>query len=134
MTEVARMPVVQGDPEESAAPDALPAFLIDEELELELGPGSRTIVVSDLHLPVVATPTSTAVADELAGLLASVDGPAVFVIAGDGFEMLAGPPEVDRILDSHPQFAAATAELTINVLRSIGAALLYTRNAPQAKP
>jgi lysylphosphatidylglycerol synthetase-like protein (DUF2156 family)/UDP-2,3-diacylglucosamine pyrophosphatase LpxH len=110
LTEVARMPVVQGDPEESAAPDALPAFLIDEELELELGPGSRTIVVSDLHLPVVATPTSTAVADELAGLLASVDGPAVFVIAGDGFEMLAGPPEVDRILDSHPQFAAATAE------------------------
>ncbi len=110
MTEVARLPDLRRDPDEAVAPDGWAAFLIDEEIEIELGPDSRTIVVSDLHLPVVATPTSTAVADELAGLLGSVQGPAVFVIAGDGFEMLAGPPEVDRILDAHPRFAAATAE------------------------
>ena len=32
-----------------------------------------------------------------------------FVIAGDGFEMLAGPPDVDAILDAHPQFTEAVA-------------------------
>ncbi|MGO8870757.1 MAG: phosphatidylglycerol lysyltransferase domain-containing protein [Acidimicrobiales bacterium] len=87
----------------------LPIFLIDEEFELELPPGSRTVVVSDLHLPAVATPVSTSVADGLAGVLAGMTGPAAFVIAGDGFEMLAGPPDVAKILDAHPQFVAAVA-------------------------
>ena len=51
----------------------------------------------------VATPTSTEVADEIGRASArAVSGPADFVIAGDGFEMLAGPPDVGRILDAHP--------------------------------
>ena len=83
--------------------------LIAEELELELPPGSHTVVVSDLHLPAVATPTSTAVATELAAVLGDATGPAAFVVAGDGFEMLAGPPDVGKILDAHPQFAGAAA-------------------------
>ena len=36
-------------------------------------------------------------------------GPGAFVIAGDGFEMLAGPPDLGRILDAHPQFTEAVA-------------------------
>jgi hypothetical protein len=63
-----------------AAEGELPAFLIDEELELTLPPGSRTVVVSDLHLPAVATTTSTSVADELADVLLGMTGPAAFVI------------------------------------------------------
>ena len=78
-------------------------------IELELPEGSRTVLVSDLHLPAVATPTSTAVADEIAAVLGECPGPAAFVIAGDGFEMLAGPPDVGRILDAHPQFTEAVA-------------------------
>ncbi len=92
-----------------AGDGTLPASLIAEEVEIELPVGSRTVVVSDLHLPTVPTVTSTTVADELAGLLGSMAGPAAFVIAGDGFEMLAGPPEVGRILDVHPQFTEAVA-------------------------
>jgi UDP-2,3-diacylglucosamine pyrophosphatase LpxH len=94
-----------------AAEGLLPAYLIQASIEIELPLGSRTVVVSDLHLPTVATPTptSTAVADELAAVLGESAGPAAFVIAGDGFEMLAGPPEVDKILDAHPQFAGAVA-------------------------
>jgi len=92
-----------------AGDGTLPASLIAEEIEIELPVGSRTVVVSDLHLPTVPTVTSTTVADELAGLLGSMAGPAAFVIAGDGFEMLAGPPEVGRILDVHPQFTEAVA-------------------------
>jgi lysylphosphatidylglycerol synthetase-like protein (DUF2156 family)/UDP-2,3-diacylglucosamine pyrophosphatase LpxH len=90
-----------------AAEGDLPAFLIDEEVELELPAGSRTVVVSDLHLPVVATPTSTSVADELVEVLDSFAGPGAFIIAGDGFEMLAGPPDVAKILDAHPQLTEA---------------------------
>jgi lysylphosphatidylglycerol synthetase-like protein (DUF2156 family)/UDP-2,3-diacylglucosamine pyrophosphatase LpxH len=95
-----------GDPIDGKAP----AVLVAEQIELALGPGSRTLVVSDLHLPAVATPLSTAVADELAATLGGADGPACFVIAGDGFEMLAGPPDIEKILDSHPQFTAAVAD------------------------
>ncbi len=94
---------------DAAEAGTAPLFLMDEQIEIELPPGSRTVVVSDLHLPAVATETSVAVAEELSALLAGMTGPATFVIAGDGFEMLAGPPEVGRILDVHPQFTAAVA-------------------------
>ncbi len=107
MTDVAAAPppaVARGTGDEEA-----PRHAIDEEFELELPVGGRTVVVSDLHLPAVATPTSTAVAEELATVLGGMVGPAAFIIAGDGFEMLAGPPEVDRILDAHPQFTSAVA-------------------------
>ena len=106
-------PIPGRDPATLTADGELPAFLIDEEVDLELPPGSRTVVVSDLHLPVVATPTSTSVADELAGVLDSFAGPGAFIIAGDGFEMLAGPPDVAKILDAHPQ-------LTESVVRFAG--------------
>lgn len=109
-----RMPGPDGSslPDQQLAGDPAevrPTFLIDEEVELELPRGSRTILVSDLHLPTVATPNSTAVADEIAGVLRSCHGPAAFVVAGDGFEMLSGPPDVGRILDAHPQFTEAVA-------------------------
>ena len=90
-------------------PDGVAPFLIDEKVELELPKGSRVVVMSDLHLPAVATPTSSAVADEIAEVLGRCVGPAALVIAGDGFEMLAGPPDVGMILDAHPQFTEAVA-------------------------
>ena len=67
------------------------------------------MVVSDLHLPAAATPTSTAVAADLADLLGAITGPAAFVVAGDGFEMLAGPADVGQILDAYPQLTQAVA-------------------------
>ncbi len=96
--------LVVGAPEEGP-----PVFVCDEHVELELPVRSRTVLVSDLHLPVVATSISTAVADEIAAILGKCHGPAAFVIAGDGFEMLAGPPDVGMILDAHPQFTEAVA-------------------------
>ena len=115
MPEVQAGPVPDGQAHEGAVPvvgvpeGSPPPFLIEERVELELPVRSRTVLVSDLHLPVVATSTSTAVADEIAAVLEKCHGPAAFVIAGDGFEMLAGPPDVDRILDAHPQFTEAVA-------------------------
>ena len=64
-------------------------------------------MVSDLHLTPVASEVSTKAADELAELLSGFAEPGILVIAGDGFEMLAAAPDVDGILDSHPQFTDA---------------------------
>jgi hypothetical protein len=83
---------VTEDLAEEIAIEGLSVSQITEEIEVELPPGSRTVVVSDLHLPAVATDTSRAVAVELAAILTRWTGPGAFVIAGDGFEMLAGPP------------------------------------------
>ena len=93
-------------------PGEAPVLLIAESVELGLPTGSRTVVVSDLHLPVVATETSTSVAEELATVLEGLVGPAAFIIAGDGFEMLAGPADVGRILDAHPRFTDAAARFS----------------------
>jgi len=93
-----------GDLVPATGDETAPMSLFGEAIDLELPDGCRTVVVSDLHLPAVATPTSTTVADELASVLGQCTGPAAFIIAGDGFEMLAGPPDVGRILDAHPQF------------------------------
>ena len=110
MTDLAQASQSEVDEDADLPGGPPPPVLIAEMVELELGPGSRTLVVSDLHLPAVATPLSTSVADELATALAGVDGPACLVVAGDGFEMLAGPPDIAKILDAHPQFTAAVAD------------------------
>ena len=60
------------------------------------------VVVSDLHLGPIASDVSTRAADELAELLNGFREPGVLVIAGDGFEMLAAPPDIAAILDAHP--------------------------------
>ena len=82
-------------------------FFVPDLIELEVGRGGRVIVVSDLHLRPVASAVSTRVAEELSRLLDQFNEPGLLVIAGDGFEMLAEVPAVDRILDAHPQFTSA---------------------------
>jgi lysylphosphatidylglycerol synthetase-like protein (DUF2156 family)/UDP-2,3-diacylglucosamine pyrophosphatase LpxH len=80
---------------------------VPDLIQLEVGQGSRVVVVSDLHLPPVATDVSTRAAGELAQLLDGFREPGILVIAGDGFELLAAAPDVAGILDAHPQFTAA---------------------------
>ena len=82
-------------------------FYVPDVIQLEVGRGSRVVVVSDLHLAPVASEVSTRAADELAALLKGFREPGMLVIAGDGFEMLAAAPDVPAILDSHPQFTDA---------------------------
>jgi lysylphosphatidylglycerol synthetase-like protein (DUF2156 family)/UDP-2,3-diacylglucosamine pyrophosphatase LpxH len=83
------------------------AFYVPDLIQLEVGRGSRVVVVSDLHLAPVASQVSTRAADELAQLLKGFHEPGILVIAGDGFEMLAAAPDIPAILDSHPQFTDA---------------------------
>jgi lysylphosphatidylglycerol synthetase-like protein (DUF2156 family)/UDP-2,3-diacylglucosamine pyrophosphatase LpxH len=104
--------VIDQNPDGAAesAPDADPAsdaFFVPDLIRLEVGRGSRVVVVSDLHLTPAASEVSTRAADELAELLAGFREPGMLVIAGDGFEMLAAAPDIAGILDSHPQFTEA---------------------------
>jgi len=106
------LPIIEADWDGAAdgATDARRApagFFVPDLIRLEVGRGSRVVVVSDLHLTPVASEVSTRAADELAELLDAFGEPGMLVIAGDGFEMLAAAPDVDGILDSHPRFTAA---------------------------
>jgi lysylphosphatidylglycerol synthetase-like protein (DUF2156 family)/UDP-2,3-diacylglucosamine pyrophosphatase LpxH len=83
------------------------AFFVSDLIQLDVRRGDRVVVVSDLHLPPVASDVSTQAADELSELLNGFDQPGMLVIAGDGFELLAAAPDVAAILDSHPQFTGA---------------------------
>jgi lysylphosphatidylglycerol synthetase-like protein (DUF2156 family)/UDP-2,3-diacylglucosamine pyrophosphatase LpxH len=90
--------------------DAGPApadFFIPDLIQLEVGRGSRVVVVSDLHLTPIASEVTTLAADEVSELLNGFHEPGIFVIAGDGFEMLAVAPDIAATLDSHPQFTDA---------------------------
>ncbi len=110
----------RGGPEIIGDEQSAPALsLIDEQIDVELPVGGRMVVVSDLHLAPVATQRSTAVADELTKLLDAWSGPGLFIIAGDGFELLAGPPDIDAILDSHEQLTEAASRFAAQEGRRI---------------
>ena len=75
--------------------------------ELAVPQGARTVVVGDPHLPTFATETSRTVESDRSAVSGQWTGPGVFVVAGDGFELRAGSPDVGCILDAHPRFARA---------------------------
>ena len=106
-----------------SALERAPAPLIDPSGEaVEAGPeaitlvevplGQRVVVAGDLLLPVEATPSSEALAADLAATLSRWQGPGVVVLAGNVFAAPAGTPglgaeEVRRALDAHPQLTEA---------------------------
>jgi lysylphosphatidylglycerol synthetase-like protein (DUF2156 family)/UDP-2,3-diacylglucosamine pyrophosphatase LpxH len=84
------------------------APLAPDLIEVAVPRGGRVVVVSDLHLSSPVTDASRNCTSELIGVLDRWEGPGVLVIAGDGFELLAGPnPNIHLVLDAHAEFAAA---------------------------
>src|SRR6202012_4029053 len=77
------------------APDSV---LVPDFIRLEVGRGSRVVVVSHLPLAPTASEVSTNAAGELAKVLSTFHLPGMLVIAGDGFEMLAAAPDVAGVL------------------------------------
>jgi lysylphosphatidylglycerol synthetase-like protein (DUF2156 family)/UDP-2,3-diacylglucosamine pyrophosphatase LpxH len=94
----------------SRSEEAIKVLWVPDEIEISVPRGGRVAVVSDLHLGTTATETSKQAEDAVVQLLGQWQGQGVLIIAGDGFEMLAGPPDVSAILDAHPAFAAALAD------------------------
>lgn len=90
------------------ADDAEPP-LVPDRVDVAVPFGGRVVIVSDIHLGNVSTGAATHTTDALAEALREIDGRGVLVIAGDGFEMLACPPDIRAILDAHPDFVAAVS-------------------------
>jgi lysyl-tRNA synthetase len=82
--------------------------LVPDLVEVEVARGDRVVVVSDLHLSADMTAAAAACSSSLAGELAAWSGGGTVVIAGDGFELLAGDdPRIEPILDTHAELCQA---------------------------
>ncbi len=110
---------IAGGPEGPPSPEPATAPGIPDQLDLQVPKGARTVLVSDLHIPCEATETSKGLTADLCRLLDQWVGPGVFVIAGDGFEMLAGPPDVGLILDAHPRLVQSLEAFTATPGRTV---------------
>ncbi len=94
------------DPPAAAARASAP--LVPDLVEVSVPRGGRVIVVSDLHLWSKVSQAATECTAEMIRLLPTLDGAAVFVIAGDCFELLVPPAAtVDGILDVHQEWTDA---------------------------
>jgi lysylphosphatidylglycerol synthetase-like protein (DUF2156 family)/UDP-2,3-diacylglucosamine pyrophosphatase LpxH len=98
---------VASDGNVSPRPEVAPE--LPDLLEIQVPKGARTVLVSDLHIPCETTETSKRLVTDLCKVLDQWVGPGVFVIAGDGFELLAGPPDIGLILDAHPRLVGSLA-------------------------
>ncbi len=89
---------------------ARPESAVPDVLEMDVAPGTRVLVTSDLHLREVATDASTWACGELVRLLDAWEGPGVLAMAGDVIELWAGDnPRADTALDAHPDLVRAIA-------------------------
>ena len=79
-------------------------------LYLEVDPGTRVLVTSDLHLRDSVTDASGWATGELVRLLDGWEGPGVLALAGDVIELWAGDdPQVQTALDAHHDMVRAIA-------------------------
>jgi len=77
---------------------------VGADLSHELPKGARAIVMSDLHLSPSATPQSLLVANQVAEVLAEVEGPGAFILAGGTFDLPGGEDDIAAVLAAHPRF------------------------------
>ena len=84
------------------------SMLVPSLVTVEVAPGTRMLVVSDLALAWRPTDTSLAIAAELATVLDTWVGPGVLVGNGDVFDFTDDTQrDPGRIIDAHPRLAAS---------------------------
>src|SRR4051794_26703317 len=83
---------------------------VPQLVTVEVAPGTRMLVISDLGLAWRPTDTSLAIAAELAAALDTWVGPGVLVGNGDVFDFAEDTQrDPGRIIDAHPRLAASLA-------------------------
>ncbi|MCU1462603.1 MAG: hypothetical protein JWO37_2678 [Acidimicrobiales bacterium] len=88
--------------------DAPVDVLVPDQVEVAVPAGGKVLVASDMHLGPSATAGSTATSSEVARAIEGWVGPGLVVLAGDVFDLLAGPNlDVEIILSAHPRLKAA---------------------------
>ena len=91
--------------------DVAAEHLVPDRIQLEIARGDRVVVVSDLHLSDTMTDAAANCTGVLVDVVRTWTGGGAVVIAGDGFELLAGQdPTIGPILDTHAGFCTALRE------------------------
>jgi len=84
---------------------------VPDTVTIDVRPGATVLVTSDLHFAATRTEASAWAEQEVAQALEGIQGPAVYVMAGDVFELWAGTsPMADGAMASHPRFEAAVKD------------------------
>src|SRR5947209_564002 len=110
---------------------------VPEVATIEVAPGTRMLVVSDLRLAWRPTDSTLAIAGDLASVLDTWAGPGVLVFGGDIFELEDDTQrDPGRIVDAHPRLAASLARFVAGpgrrfvVLAGVTDACLATEPKP----
>jgi UDP-2,3-diacylglucosamine pyrophosphatase LpxH len=97
-----------------------PAPDVPDAVTIEVRAGTTVLITSDLHFAAVRTDASAWAEAEVAKALAEVTGPAVFIMAGDVFELWAGDkPTAAGAMASHPRFASAVQDFAAKAERHV---------------
>src|SRR3954447_713249 len=81
---------------------------LPDTVTIDVRAGTTVLITSDLHFAKQSTDASGWAEVEVAHALENVDGPAVYVMAGDVFELWAGTdPRAEDAMSSHPRYEAA---------------------------
>jgi lysylphosphatidylglycerol synthetase-like protein (DUF2156 family) len=97
-----------------------PSTLGSDLVTVEVAPGTRMLVVSDLGLAWRPTDTSQAIASEVAAVLDTWTGPGVLVFNGDVFDFGDDTQhDPGRIVDAHPRLAAALGRFVASQRRHL---------------
>ncbi|MBV9413132.1 MAG: metallophosphoesterase [Acidimicrobiia bacterium] len=84
---------------------------VPDTVTIEVQPGATVVITSDLHFAGTRTEASAWAEQEVCQALEAVQGPGVYVMAGDVFELWAGTqPTADEAMASHPRFEAAVKD------------------------
>ncbi|TMK85758.1 MAG: hypothetical protein E6G57_13285 [Actinobacteria bacterium] len=88
-----------------------PALHVPDTVTIDVGPGTIVIITSDLHFAALRTEASAWAEMEISQALEAVEGPGIYVMAGDVFELWAGvEPTTKAAMDAHPRFAKAVRD------------------------
>jgi UDP-2,3-diacylglucosamine pyrophosphatase LpxH len=89
----------------------MPRLEVPDTVTVDVRPGTTVLITSDLHFAEKRTEASAWAEDEVANALETVQGPAVYIMAGDIFELWAGThPTAELAMASHPRFEAAVKD------------------------
>jgi UDP-2,3-diacylglucosamine pyrophosphatase LpxH len=88
-----------------------PSVDVPDTVTIDVRPGTTVLITSDLHFSAVRTDASAWAEEEVSRALENVEGPAVYIMAGDVFELWAGDrPTAQGAMASHPRFEAAVKD------------------------
>jgi UDP-2,3-diacylglucosamine pyrophosphatase LpxH len=84
---------------------------VPDAVTIEVRPGATVLINSDLHFAAERTEASAWAEEEISQALEAIQGPAVYIMAGDVFELWAGTdPTAEGAMASHPRFEAAVKD------------------------